>query len=123
MANINISVLKDLYCITLDQYEWTGLTVNGETIKKDKSGGYKWCQTGKSGGPVKFTATADGLEVVNDNQYLMLEGTDHSHYAKLEYSLKGKPFEIYGVLDSYPLAKDGPVTFSQGMMTGSFEEG
>ena len=122
MANINISASNDLYGIALDQYEWTGLTVNGEPIKKDKNGGFKWRQKGKRG-PVEFTATADGLEVVNNNQYLMLEGSNHSHYAKLEYSLKGKPFEIYGVLNSYPLAKDGPLTFSQGKMTGSFQEG
>lgn len=118
MASIGISVENDLYSIGLDQYEWTSLTVDGKDIPHDN--GFSWSQTQK--GPVKFVAKAN-LAIVNPNSFLVLNGTNTLHIAKLEFSgpagditLKGELTNFEGYVD----AGDGPIGFSQGGMTGVF---
>ena len=126
MGAIAITVTDNLYTIQLDQYDWTGLTVNGQAIQQ-VNGGYTYIQS--SEGPVDFSATSDVITTVNpgDNVFFMESGeASNSHLALITYTPPSTAFEMYGVLcnvDTPPNPQAGPFTFNQGMMTGSFAQG
>ena len=121
MAAIALRVKNNLYSISMDNNEWTELTVNGENVPQAPGGGWSWSQSEE--GPVKFTATANLVTTVNPGpDMLVLDGDNNTHVALLRYSLPGmKPFSIDGFMMNGTAASAGPLGFSQGMMTGNFE--
>lgn len=124
MAAIAIRVENDLYTIETDQWEWTGLIVNGSSIPQKPGGGYTYSQT--TPGPVDFTVTADKVDAADPgpNLYIM-DGSDKSHICVLTFSDKGAPFQMKGLLDNVSPrngATAGPFPFSQPLMTGVFEK-
>jgi hypothetical protein len=62
MAAILITVKNNLYTIQLDQWDWTGLTVNGTAMPK-VNGYYTYTQT--TPGSVEFAATANYVSTLN----------------------------------------------------------
>jgi len=119
MAAIGITVNNDEVTISLDAYEWTGLTVNGNTINPSGSGFSATVPL-----PAYFTATANGIDPINPSTILTLKGNNGTDYAcTLVYTDQSNPFNIYGsVFSTSDLkgASNGPLAFSQGMMTGVF---
>jgi hypothetical protein len=121
MANIDITVTKNLYSIALDKYEWTELTVNGQRIQKNSEGGYVYQQ--ETEGQVNFEASAKGLKKVNPGDHFEMCGIDKTHLARLNYFEEGHIFKIHGELTNVPPTREckpGPFQFSQGKMTGHF---
>lgn len=120
MAAINISVSDGLFEIQLDQYEWTGLTVNGEEVPFINN---QWTFNQTSSGLIEFSATGN-LTVTNPGNCFVLSGEEDDDYVCIvNYSKKGDPFELKGVLlpaINLNGAQPGPFSFTQGMMVGSF---
>lgn len=120
MASIGISATSDnQFNISMDNNEWTGLTVNGEAVPGN---GHGWSYTGP--GPLTFEATASGIETIAENRVLAVKGTGSTCYvASLAYTDPSKPFAIEGSLysaDNVNGAVDKQVWFSQGGMMGAF---
>jgi len=124
---ITVSQSTNLFTISLDPYDWTGLTVNGTQIPQDSSGWYKWSQDG-SPAPVHFVAQANSVSFVNNTPALLVSGSGQSTttYAALlgyppgSFTMKG----LLWAIDSQALlpgAQPGPIGFNQGMMTGTFQ--
>ena len=124
MAAILITVKNNLYTIQLDQWDWTGLTVNNTVVPKVDG---KWTYVQTTPGPVDFSATANYVTTVNpDGNNFPMTGTSNTHLALLAYSAKGQPFQLDGVLlnvSPRSYGGPGPFTFSQGKMTGVFQHG
>jgi hypothetical protein len=124
MAAILITVKNNLYTIQLDQWDWTGLTVNNTVVPKVDG---KWTYVQTTPGPVDFSATANYVTTVNpDGNNFPMTGTSNTHLALLAYSAKGQPFQLDGVLlnvSPRSYAQPGPFPFSQGKMTGVFQHG
>ena len=125
MAAIKISVQNNLYSISMDQYDWSSLTVNGQPVPLNSGGGYSYTQP--SEGPLDFTATATDVSTVNpDPNLFIMKGSSKTHMAVLTYTPTGSSFAMQGLLDNVsprPDAKAGPFAFNQAMMTGEFVEG
>ena len=124
MAHININVHNDLYTIELDPHDWRSLTINGERIERTP-GGYKWTQL--KAGPVHFIATADGVEIVNPDNFMLLSGTGNvvQHVAALTYtSTKSSPsFKLEGYVlnhNGQPQHGRDQIMFAQENMGGIF---
>ena len=123
MAAILITVKHNLYTIQLDEWDWTGLTVNNAVVPK-VNGTWTYVQT--TPGPVDFNATANYVSTVNPGIPLFLAGISNTHMAALTYSPPGQPFQMDGVLltvSPRSYAQPGPISFSQGKMTGVFQRG
>ncbi len=123
MAAILITVSNNLYTIQLDQWDWTGLTVNGAPVPKV---GGNWTYVQTTPGPVDFAATANYVSTLNPGNTFFLAGASQTHMAILSYSAPGSSFQLDGVLlnvSPRSYAQPGPFPFSQGMMTGSFQHG
>lgn len=123
MAAILITVKNNLYTIQLDQWDWTGLTVNGTAMPK-VNGYYTYTQT--TPGSVEFAATANYVSTLNPGNTFFMTGASNTHLALLNYSAQGLPFQLDGVLlnvSPRSYAQPGPFTFSQGKMTGVFQHG
>lgn len=121
MASISITVKDDLFTITMDNNEWTGLTVGGQAIVKNGNQG--WSYTGL--GPLNFQATATHIETLNPNDILVVKGSENKDYvAALTYTAQGAaPFVMDGALFSGTNVQDaqtGQIDFNQGMMMGGF---
>jgi hypothetical protein len=128
MAAIDITVKDNLYNITLDTWDWIGLTVNGVDIQPEMQpdGGNLWKYAQTSPGPVDFTATADYVTAVNPGSNFLMTGDSLDHLCNLSCTDPGNQFSLFGVLlnvSKRPSAKPGPFSFSQGMMTGTFQPG
>lgn len=121
MANIDISVNDaGSISIELDQYEWTGLTVNSQVIPLNATEGYAYNQAGS--GFIYFEATA-ALTVSNPGNTFVMTGINNNYFCNIFYSAPSAPFVLYGVVG--PVGSDfpslpGPFVFTQGSMTGMF---
>jgi hypothetical protein len=123
MAAILITVKNNLYTIQLDQWDWTGLTVNGTAVPKVNG---NWTYTQTTPGTVDFIATASYVSTVNPGNTFFMKGASNTHMALLTYSTPGQPFQLDGVLlnvSPRSYAQPGPFPFSQGKMTGVFQLG
>ncbi len=119
MASIGITVENGLFNIALDQYEWTGLTVNGNVIPEENN---QWKYAQSSKGLVQFTATANLLTAVNPGGMYALKGENGKDYVCVLY-YTNDPFTINGVLftgENIAGAQTKPIGFNQGMMAGEF---
>ncbi|OSZ63930.1 hypothetical protein [Hydrogenophaga sp. IBVHS2] len=128
MADINIGVNNGLFTVTLDQWEWTGLTVNGTPVKPVNQGNvqFQFTQTG-SPAPVHFRAVANqNIDIVNPGNTLFMKSRDGSqtHMSMISYSEADGVVTLNGYLHSlpFPFSEDqpSPLVFSQGRMTGTF---
>ncbi len=130
MADIDISVSKeDLFTITLDQWEWESLTVNGQpqpAINKDKIQ-FQYCQ--KESGTIHFTATANKwLGVIHHGVPLFMHNSDSkkTYLCVLSYTEKESPkkttlYVHLSTIDTLiPGSKPSPMAFTQVRMTGRF---
>lgn len=130
MADINITVTSpDTFTITLDVWEWTGLTVNGAAVSP-YSGPNPNIQFQYTGlGPINFIATAtQDIDIVNPGNIMVLAGPDedHSYFGIISYAKTDDPpmVTLKGHLNAYGYLPDSlpsPITFSQGRMTGTFQ--
>lgn len=128
MADINIGVANDLFTVTLDKWEWTGLTVNGTPIQAVNQGNvqFRYTQTG-SPAPVHFTARANqNIDIVNPGTTLFMESNDgtRTYVLVISYSEVNNVVTLNGFLHTLPFAfsedQPSPLVFSQGLMTGTF---
>ena len=129
MANLNISVNNDLYTITLDQFEWTSLSVNGVAVTAS-AGGFSYSQT--TPGSLMFVAQATQIVAVNPDDVMFLADQPPLtavHVATLNYSAPSSgTFQINGHVinlsnwdETIKIHFTGkPFQFSQGLMTGEF---
>ncbi len=133
MADINISVSNSLFTITLDIWEWTGLTVNGSAVPKytGPKPNIQFQYVQQAQGTLHFEAAADqNIVLVNPGETMLLKGPEHeeiTYLSLISYQttpdrilLRGScvplPYEVQGALPS-------PIEFSQGRMTGHFQLG
>ena len=125
MAAIRISVKNNLFSVETDQYEWTGLYIDGSStsVPPDESGAYRYAQ--QTEGIFEFKATSEKTAVFfPDGKHFILKGTEKSHHLMLTYPAKNKPVIVRGLganTSPQPDAEPGPFFFSQGSMTGVFE--
>ncbi len=122
MAAILITENNNLFSITLDVWDWTGLTVNGVVIPQVNG---MWTYTQTTPGPVDFQATANYVVTVNPGNTFYMSGTTQTHLCDITYSDSGASFVLSGVLlnvSPRSNAQPGPFTFSQGKMTGVYEK-
>lgn len=128
MADINIGVANGLFTVTLDLWEWTGLTVNGVAVQPVNQGNvqFQYAQTGAPAA-LHFKATANqNIDIVNPGNSLFMKSRDglQTHMAMISYSEANGVVVLNGFLHSlpFPFSEDlsSPVVFSQGRMTGTF---
>ncbi|WP_257325649.1 hypothetical protein [Pseudoalteromonas rhizosphaerae] len=129
MADINISENNGLVSITLDRWEWTGLTVNGDPINKTK-GPIQFQYNQANPGPIHFVATANQYIVLfNEGNLLYMKSADglKTYLCLISYQETEDPkvVTLHGVIHTLdfviPQAKNSPLGFSQGRMTGTFQ--
>lgn len=127
---VNYNINTDTFSIILDNWEWTGLTVNGNKInpiENDPNVQFQYSQP--IPGTVHFIATADhNIDLVNPSNIMYLKGVDNRTYmCTISYKETENPkiVTLSGVLvvvDSViPGAEASPISFSQGKMTGTFQ--
>lgn len=119
MAHLSIIIDEQSDLFTLEMDRMSDLTVNGT----DYYGG-PYTQT--TPGVIEFFMQGTSLDIVNPDQTLYLKNSDGSktYVVWLGY-FSGPGYQnIYGmartVNAALPQAKDGPLGFSQGNLTGSF---
>jgi hypothetical protein len=125
MAAISIKVNNEgLFNIGMDQWEWTGLKVNGQNIPFKNN---QWFYQQPTPGLIQFTATAN-LTATNPGNSFIMTGDNGKDYACILW-YGNNPFELHGVLfETTPGstgilgAGAGPFAFTQGNMTGSFSK-
>ena len=132
MADINISVNNGLFSITLDKWEWTGLAVNGQSISPINQGNIQFQYNQNQnhlGAPVHFIATSDhNIKIVNPPKVMYLKGSDDNktYLCAIHYHTTTSNVTLYGFLHTLnyksPYAQAGPILFSQGRMTGTFQD-
>jgi hypothetical protein len=130
MADISISVNGKQSTITLDKWEWTGLTVNGIPAKKyhGPNPNIQFQETEDL--VIHFTAIANHyIDLVNPGTTEFLKDSDDSstYMLVISYQEKNSIVTLNGTIIrlpyGIPTAKLGPILFSQGRMTGSFQVG
>jgi hypothetical protein len=125
---ITVNLSTELITITLDKWEWTGLTVNGEPLEpyNGSNPNIQFQYVQKKAGMVKFTAAANqNINLVNGPNILPLQDGKKTCLALISYQEKptsevilvGTVFIHQGVLGD----KQSPILFSQGRMTGTFK--
>lgn len=128
MANILITIdtKTGLYSISLDHYEWTGLTVNGMKIDPNPDGGYSYSQ--KKVGLFDFKATSSKeVTILNPGRIFHLQKTHSSKHCypfSVDFSKPGDPVVVSGIgvrSSPQPSGTPGPFLFSQGKMTGEYK--
>ncbi|MFV8282563.1 hypothetical protein ACNKXS_13520 [Christiangramia marina] len=130
MADINISVSNDMFCLKLDQCEWTGLKVNEKEVDPINTGNIQFEYKQTDSGSVHFIATAnENIDIVNPGQNIFMqnfEGTK-SYLLTLSYAKVDGFVTLNGLLQTIPfqVSKDqkSPIKFGQGRMTGTFQLG
>lgn len=127
MADINIAVASPgTFTITLDVWEWTGLTVNGTPVSPytGPETNVQFQYTGP--GPINWQATANqNLVIVNPGNVMILAGVEdkHTYIGLISYESLSTSVSLKGHLDTYDGVfggVPGPILFSQGRMTGTF---
>lgn len=135
MADINISVdtSTQLYTITLDKWEWTNLYIweNNQWVNVSRYSGpsnnIQFQYTQPSAGHLKFKAVAnENVVLVNGPNMMFLEGPANAttYMAAISYSNTGAEIHLQGVLETFDEnmnGQPGPILFSQGRMTGTFQ--
>ena len=130
MAHIQVNAFvgKDEMEITLDNYQWKSLTVDGQNIEPNGSGGFSKKVKFTKGEIVPFTATVEHVEILNPPVNDALNGGDYDRYCltinyaytsadKTEVELTGNLAFKNGYLHHAPKE----YTFSQGKLTGVFQ--
>ena len=130
MAAISITLNQatNTFSITLDKWEWTGLTVNGTSVPSSQ-GDIQFEFNQASPGNIHFVATANQyIDLVNPGNTMYIKGVENDTYMCLisyQETANPKVITLYGILAIIPApvpgAVNGPITFSQGRMTGSFQ--
>ena len=130
MADINISENDGLFSITLDIWEWTGLTVNGDPLNPINRGNIQYQYNQESSGPIHFVATANQyIVLVNPANILYMKSSDENktYMCVISYQETENPkvVSLHGVIHTLnyvvPDAKNSPLGFSQGRMSGTFQ--
>lgn len=130
MADINISEHDGLFSITLDKWEWTGLTVNGDPVSPINQGDVQFQYNQRSAGTIHFTATANQyIVLVNPANLLYMKSSDgeKTYICMISYQETEDPkvVSLHGLIHTLdfelPFAKNSPLGFSQGRMTGTFQ--
>ena len=132
MADINISIDQktETFTIILDKWEWTGLTVNGNVVNPINQGNIQFKYDQQISGTIHFVATANQyIDVVNIPSPMFLKGTNNRTYmCALSYAEKESPKVVHvsgtlvAIPHSIPGAENSPIGFSQGRMTGTFQD-
>ncbi|MFK8059399.1 MAG: hypothetical protein AB8B78_04835 [Polaribacter sp.] len=131
MADINISINQesDTYTITLDKWEWTGLSVNGNVINPINQGNIQFQYKQSSAETIHFIATANQyIDLINSGNPMYLKGAKNTYICIISYQETENPKEVtlHGVLTTVsaaiPGAENSPLRFSQGRMTGTFQD-
>jgi len=129
MAGINITEENGLYTITLDIWEWTGLTVNGEPVEAKNQGNIQFQYKQKVPGPIHFIATANHyIVIVNPDNTMFMQNADNTrtYLCAISYHETASPkvVTLHGFISTFdcqvPVSKKSPLLFSQGRMTGAF---
>lgn len=127
MADINISESNGLYTISLDKWEWTGLTVNGTNVPAVNQGNIQF-QSSPTEGPIHFVATANQyIDIVNPGNMLYMRNSDDTktYMCVISYSETSNTVTLNGHINTLPFAfsedQASPIGFSQGRMTGTFQ--
>jgi tyrosinase len=131
MANINITVNGTEAAITLDIWEWTGLSINGIAVPT-YTGSIPNIQFLGSGiisnSSLQFTATANKyIVIVNPDSTMLMAGTNNQSAYKLalNYSQVNGGVQLNGTITFFsqpqPGALTSPQLFSQERMTGTFQ--
>ncbi len=126
---INVDNTSNLYTITLDKWEWTGLKVNGEDIPSINMGNVQFRYVQETSGPIHFEATANkNIKLKNPGKPMFLKGRNNekTYFASINYEerLNPKKIVLNGFLHTFPImqgAQPSPLLFSQGSMSGVFE--
>lgn len=131
MAAIGITVKDGRFNITMDRFEWTSLTVDGDNIPAEDPGNpqnllFSYTQEGT--GSISFVAKSDNnIEIVNPGNVMTIvspDGQDKSYVAVLNYTtvssevrVQGWLIPVHGIVAG---ASREAIAFSQGRMTGVF---
>lgn len=137
MADINLAVTPAsdknpaTVTFTLDPWEWTSLSVNGNSIPPANKGNIQFQTTVPltQAAPITFEATADhNLIIVNPGTYICLAGPtkEHSYTLLISYATNAdRTVTLSGLIVKtgyFGSAAQSPQYFSQGRMTGTFSD-
>ncbi|MFP9100516.1 hypothetical protein ACLI09_15820 [Flavobacterium sp. RHBU_24] len=120
--NINANTTTNLFSITLDQYQWTSLTVNGTKVPMKSNTNTVYTESVP--GPIIFTAVVNSVSIVNPDNVMLIKGPDNTgffcgiHYAQTATNT----VTLYGVLakiDDLAISTTS-YNFSQAGLTGSY---
>ena len=128
MAFINITIDDDNSVgVSLDQNEWTGLTVNGTEAQKNTTGSIQFQVCGQNV-PVNFEATASDQIQILDSKYdlkINRPGGDQTFICKMHFFKVDDQILLIGKVDLDDGVLPGSVEkeqgFSEGRMTGIFQ--
>lgn len=131
MASIFLEVDNNLYTVSLDQYEWNGLTVTDGAAApllvqpQYVNGRMVWLYKQTVPGKLSIQATANGINIANPRpQTFILPGIKNNHKCTLSYSMVNSGFVLNAVLTNVSLATrpnaTNPAAFNQYGMTGLF---
>lgn len=132
MADINISVNSSEATITLDVWEWTGLSINGTPASRYSGPNpniqFQESSSLQDGKAIHFTATANQyIDLVNPGTQIFMDGADNNstYILIISYQEKNNVVTLKGSIIHLPYVIDNPQQspqgFSQGRMTGTFQ--
>jgi hypothetical protein len=136
MAHIHIAVNPDtdLFTITLDRWEWQGLSIweNGAWVDVPRiyepEVSFRYTQQNPAG-PVQFKISADkAIAPGAPADMLLLKGPGtKTYFTGIMYTVPGSDVHLLGILttnfETLPGAQPGPLQFSREHMTGTFNVG